>query len=210
MVRQYDSSRRKKAAEQTHQDILRAALKLHWEGITEFEPLAREAGCSMATLRKHFPSKEMLFGGCTQAFAETLSMPDLSALGAITDPAQRLEQSVSELCRMHEAMFGYAWLSAHQRKDSPTLDAEMNAYEGLSDAIAAIITPAGSSRASLVRGLLDFLSYRALRLSGRLSPEKTKEELIATLQQIILEGPESTVNSPVPSPARRARNHETQ
>jgi len=59
-------------------------------------------------------------------------MPDLSALGAITDPAQRLEQSVSELCRMHEAMFGYAWLSAHQRKDSPTLDAEMNA-QGLPD-----------------------------------------------------------------------------
>jgi hypothetical protein len=152
----------------------------------------------------------MLFGGCTQAFAETLSMPDLSTLGAITDPAQRLEQSVSELCRMHETMFGYAWLSAHRRKDSPTLDAEMNAYEGLSDAIAAIITPAGSSRASLVRGLLDFLSYRALRLAGRLSPEKTKEELIATLQQIILEGPGSAVNSPVPSPARRARNHETQ
>jgi len=56
MVRQYDSSRRKKAAEQTRKDILQAALKLHWEGITGFEPLAREAGCSLATLRKYFPS----------------------------------------------------------------------------------------------------------------------------------------------------------
>ena len=127
MVRQYNSSRRKKAAEQTRQDILQAALKLHWQGITEFEPLAREAGCSLATLRKHFPSKESLFGGCTRAFAETLTMPDMSALGAITEPVDRIEKNVSELCRMHEVMFGYAWLSAHQRKDSPTLDAEMNA-----------------------------------------------------------------------------------
>ena len=191
MARQYDSSRRRKAAEQTRQDILQAALKLHWDGITEFEPLAREAGCSLATLRKHFPSKEMLFGSCTRAFAETVTMPDLKALGSITEPAQRIERSVSELCRMHEIMFGYAWLSAQQRKDSPTLDAEMSAYEGLADTIAEIITPFNSQKASLVRGLLDFLSYRALRLSGRLSPERTKEELIETLQLLILRDTDS-------------------
>jgi len=191
MARQYDSSRRRKAAEQTRQDILQAALKLHWDGITEFEPLAREAGCSLATLRKHFPSKEILFSSCTRAFAETVTMPDLKALGSITEPAQRIEWSVSELCRMHEAMFGYAWLSAQQRKDSPTLDAEMNAYEGLADTIAEIITPFNSQKASLVRGLLDFLSYRALRLSGRLSPERTKEELIETLQLLILRDTDS-------------------
>jgi AcrR family transcriptional regulator len=191
MARQYDSSRRRKAAEQTRQDILQAALKLHWDGITEFEPLAREAGCSLATLRKHFPSKEILFGSCTRAFAETITMPDLKALGSITEPAQRIERSVSELCRMHEAMFGYAWLSAQQRKDSPTLDAEMNAYEGLADTIAEIITPFNSQKAPLVRGLLDFLSYRALRLSGRLSPERTKEELIETLQLLILRDTDS-------------------
>jgi len=191
MARQYDSSRRRKAAEQTRQDILQAALKLHWDGITEFEPLAREAGCSLATLRKHFPSKEILFGSCTRALAETITMPDLKALGSITEPAQRIERSVSELCRMHEAMFGYAWLSAQQRKDSPTLDAEMSAYEGLADTIAEIITPFNSQKAPLVRGLLDFLSYRALRLSGRLSPERTKEELIETLQLLILRDTDS-------------------
>jgi AcrR family transcriptional regulator len=185
MVRKYDSSRRRKAAEQTRRNILQAALKLHWEGITEFEPLAREAGCSVATLRKHFPSKEAVFQNCTQAFAKTLTMPDLPALEAITDRPQRIQRSVSELCRMHEAMFGYAWLSAHQRDNSATLDTEMRAYEGLADAIAETIAPAGSPRASLVRGLLDFLSYRALRLSGRLSPEQAREELTATIHQII-------------------------
>jgi len=186
MVRRYDSSRRKKAARKTRQDILQAALKLHWEGVTGFEPLAREAGCSLATLRKHFPNKEQLFQNCTRTFAETLTMPDLPVLGAITEPASRLERSVSELCRIHEAMFGYAWLGAHHRKESPTLDAEMRGYEGLADAIANIILPENSSSLSLVRALLDFLTYRALRNSGQLSPENTRQELTATLQQIIL------------------------
>jgi AcrR family transcriptional regulator len=185
MARQYDVSRRKKAAEQTRSGILQAAMKLHWHGITEFEPLAREADCSLATLRKYFPSKEVLFGSCTQAFGETLVMPDLLALGAITEPSESIEENVSELCRMHEAMFGYAWLGAHQRHNSPTLDAVMTDYEDLADAIAGIISTPDSQEYALVRGLLDFLSYRALRLSAKLSPEQTKVQLTNAIQQII-------------------------
>jgi hypothetical protein len=101
-------------------------------------------------------------------------------------------------------MFGYAWHSAHQRKDSPTLNAVMHTYEGLADAIADLITPTGSSRASLVRGLLDFLTYRALRLSGQLSPSMAREELIATIQPLIFE----PGNSPGSSPSKSDRNHE--
>jgi AcrR family transcriptional regulator len=186
MKRQYDSSRRKKAADKTRNEILQAALKLHWQGITEFEPLAREAGCSVATLRKHFPSKEALFQNCTQTFAKTLTMPDLQALGQITKAADCIQENVSELCRIHEAMFGYAWLSAHQRKDSPTLDSEMTGYEGLTDAIAENITTLNSSKAPLIRGMLDFLTYRALRLSAGLSPEKAREQLTATIHLLIL------------------------
>jgi AcrR family transcriptional regulator len=205
MVRQYNSSRRKKAAEQTRSEILQAALRLHWNGITELEPLAIEAGCSLATLRKHFPNKEVLFQNCTRTFSEGLAMPDLPALAAIADPEQRISQAVSELCRIHEAMFGYAWHSSHQRKDSPTLDAEMKAYEALADAIAAIITPPGLPKAALVRGLLDFLTYRALRLSGKLSPGQTREELIPAIQSLI----SGARNSPAPTPSRRTSKHET-
>ena len=185
MKRPYDSSRRRKAAERTREDILQAALKLHWQGITEFAPLALEAGCSVATLRKHFPSKEALFQNCTRTFAKTLRMPDLQALAQIIEPAERIHENVSELCRMHEAMFGYAWLSEHQRKDSPTLDGEMKGYEGLTDAIAGNIVPAESSKAPLVRGLLDFLTYRAFRLSAQLSPEQATEKLTTTIRLLI-------------------------
>jgi AcrR family transcriptional regulator len=184
MVRQYNSSRRRKAAEQTRRDILQAALKLHAEGITEFEPLAREAGCSLATVRKHFPTKETLFQSCTRAFAEALTLPDLAELGGIRDARQRTEASVSELCRIHEAMFGYAWLGAQQRGDSPTLEREMAAYEGLADAVAQIVTPRGSTKAALIRGLLDALTYRALRRSGRLSEQEAAAELAAAIHAL--------------------------
>jgi AcrR family transcriptional regulator len=188
MVRQYDSSRRRQAARQTRRDILQAALKLHAEGITEFEPLAREAGCSVATVRKHFPTKETLFQNCTRTFAESLTLPDLAELGGIADAQQRIEASVSELCRIHEAMFGYAWLCAHQGTDSPTLDREMAAYQGLTDAVAGIVTPPGSQHAALLRGLLDFLTYRALRLSGRLSGQEAAAELTATIRTLTFSG----------------------
>jgi AcrR family transcriptional regulator len=184
MVRQYDSSRRRKAAEQTRRDILQAALKLHAEGVTEFEPLARAAGCSLATVRKHFPTKETLFQNCTRTFAETLTLPDLAELAGIADAQQRIEASVTELCRIHEAMFGYAWLCTHQRSDSPTLDREMAAYEGLADAVADMVTSPSSTKAALIRGLLDFLTYRALRQSGRLSEPEVAAELTATIQTL--------------------------
>lgn len=185
MARRYDSSRRRKAAAQTRDDILRAALKLHWEGVTELEPLAEEAGCSLATVRKYFPTKETLFQSCTRTFGESLTLPDLGELAGVRDPEERLQACVSEMCRMHEAMFGYAWLSAHRRQDSEVLDAEMRGYEGLTDAIAKIVTAPDSPRAPMVRGLLDFLTYRALRLSGRLSPEEVRTELVTTLSTLI-------------------------
>ena len=163
-------------------------LKLHWEGITEYEPLARMANCSLPTLRKHFPTKEDLYRNCTRTFAESLTMPDLVALGRIATPARRVEESISELCRIHEAMFGYAWTSAHFRKESPTLDAEMIGYEELADAITEIVIPKDRPKAPLIRGLVDFLTYRALRLSGRLSPEEVRQELIATIRPIVMGG----------------------
>lgn len=188
MVRKYDARNRRKAAERTRRDILRAALKLHWEGVTEYEPLAREAGCSVATVRKHFPTKETLFQNCTRTFAESLVPPDLEALGSIEDAEQRLEASVSELCRIHEAMLGYAWLGAQQRDTSPTLDAEMTAYEGLADAVSELLVPPASPRSPIVRGLLDHLTWRALRLSGRLSAAQACEELTSVLKTLLPAG----------------------
>ncbi len=61
----------------------------------------------------------------------------------------------------------------------------MRAYEGLADAITAIVVPTNAPRFPLVRGLLDFLTYRALRLSGELAPEPARQELIATIRPLV-------------------------
>ena len=188
MVRKYDSSGRKRAAEQTRKSIIEAALRLHWEGITGYEPLAREAGCSVPSVRKHYPSKEDLYRDCTRTFAESLTMPDLDALGRIPDSARRAEEAISELCRIHDAMFGYAWFGAHAREDSPTLSAVMKAYDGLADSITEIVVQKDPSRYSVVRGFLDYLTYRALRLSGGLAPEPARQELIAAIRPLVTEG----------------------
>lgn len=185
VTRTYNASRRRKAAEQTRSEILQAALKLHWKGVTEFEPLAREAGCSVATVRKYFPTKEDLYQDCTRTFGESLAMPDLAAIAKIRDAGERRHSAVSELCRIHEAMHGYAWFSAHARNTSPVLDQVMREYEGLADAIAQIVIPRGSRRGPLIRGMLDFLTYRALRFSGRLSAEDAKEELAGAIEALL-------------------------
>jgi hypothetical protein len=110
----------------------------------------------------------------------------LTALAVIAEPEQRLEEAVSELCRIHEAMFGYAWTCVLLRGESPTLDAELTAYEGLADAITEILALEKGRKAAVIRGLLDFLTYRALRLSAGLSPLEAREELITSVRPLTL------------------------
>ena len=92
-------------------------------------------------------------------------------------------------------MFGYAWFSAHQRAEFRALDAVMSAYAGLTDDIVEIIAPLVSPSASLVRGLLDFLTYRALRLSGHVSPDMVRDELTTTLNSFTQSATSATVHS---------------
>lgn len=183
MPRRYDSTRRRKATDQTRKDIVHAALKLHWKGITGFEAIAAEAGCSAATVRKHYATKEDLFSDCTQAFGESLEMPDPDSIARIPDVDNRTEFAIRELFRVHEAMLGYAWHSAHWRFESPTIDSVMTAYEELTNAITAIVAPEKIS-IGLIRGLLDFLTYRALRLSGGLDPEQAVAQITHTILEL--------------------------
>ncbi|MFT4562879.1 MAG: AcrR family transcriptional regulator [Gammaproteobacteria bacterium] len=185
MVRSYDARRRKQNAVQTRNAIIQAAMKLHWEGISEFEFIAEEAGCSVATVRKHFPTKESLYRDCTRTFAASLAFPDLAAMAKIRSRTERLNQGVREMCRLHDAMFGYAWHSAYARRNSPALGTVMDEYEGMAEAISQIIVPKRSDRLATVRGLLDFLTYRALRLSGNISQENLANELVAIISLVL-------------------------
>ncbi|MBI5947522.1 MAG: TetR/AcrR family transcriptional regulator [Chloroflexi bacterium] len=179
MARNYDSSRRQDAARRTREAILAAAFKLHGEGVLDLDTLAREADVSVATVRKHFPNRELLFEGCTTYGLHLVPLPDFAALAAITDPRQRLARAVHEAYGFHEALFGQIWSGFKLEDESPALAATVRQVESVAGALAERVVEAWPDRGDeaselrgLVAGMLSPLTYRGLRLHGGLSPEQ--------------------------------------
>jgi len=188
MARKYDSSRREEAAQKTRETIIRAAVELHGLGVTDYESLAEKANVAVATVRKHFPTREQLFESCTSLAMHEAPLPDLEELGSIADPADRLCRAVSCTFAMYESMLGQIWTGLMNERDSAVLrrlNAEEHAFlDQITDVVlqawAQLPAPAAEARGYL-RGLLSYLTYRALRHDGSLSPEQTTERITEAL-----------------------------
>ncbi|MFO1054618.1 MAG: TetR family transcriptional regulator [Planctomycetota bacterium] len=172
MPRKYDASRRRASAQETRRRILDAAVRLHGQGVTAYEPLASAAGVSLATVRKHFPSREHLFQGCTSHFLANLQLPDFAAVARVRDAGQRLIRVVELVCALLDAAHDLVWHSAPFTDSSTALSTAAAQLSTLLDeATAALVDGPGlglraSSRAAVrkrVRALLDPLTYRAFR-----------------------------------------------
>jgi AcrR family transcriptional regulator len=182
MPRKYDSSRRVQAAQKTRDAIAEVAFRLHGEGILDVETLAREADVSVATVRKHFPTREHLFEGCTAFGMHTVPMPDLTRLAAIADPEARTRQAVAETQMMNESVIGQMWSAFKLEDESPVMAATLQQMDSLNEAIAGLIVDAWGvpeARFNELRGvavaLLSPLTYRAMRRYGGLSLEQAYE-----------------------------------
>ncbi len=189
MPRKYDSSRRAEAARQTRNQILDAAVRLHGEGILDIESLAREAGVSVATVRKHFPTREILFENCTAHGVRFAPLPDIEAIRAIDDGPRRIERAVREVYSFHESLLGQTWMSYLHEYESPALSATLKQLQGLiGQVINAALDPNGHGTAAeddrrpLLLAMLSPLTYRALRVHGGLSPA----EAIASTATMLL------------------------
>ncbi len=186
MPRTYDSSRRKRRALETRRCILDAAVELHARGITGVAPLAVAAGVSLATVHKHFPSKERIFEGCTSHFFSTFEPPALEEASRSKQPRRRIARVVEEMCRAHEATHDLLW-HAHPLADtSPALAAALESYaELVNTAVGTILDGAGVDRHVAItarprmKALLDTLTYRAFRVHAGLDAEATRTELTA-------------------------------
>jgi AcrR family transcriptional regulator len=195
MAREYDASRRQEAARRTREAILAAAFRLHGQGIFDLESLAREADVSVATVRKHFPNRELLFEGCTAYGFHQVSTPDPVALAAVTDPAIRLTEAVRQAYALHEGLFGQVWGAYKLADESAVLSATLRDVEGLMGALTEIVMAAwpdfgdtaGELR-GLISGLLSPLAYRALRAHGHLSPEQATRSTTGLLLQALEAG----------------------
>jgi AcrR family transcriptional regulator len=192
MARKYDGSRREAAAQKTREDILAAAFKLHGLGITDLEALAAEANVSVATVRKHFPTREMLFQGCTAYGMHLVTMPDLALIASIGSADELTLTAVTEVYALHEQLLGQIWTAFKYEHESPATAASIKQVDELDARVADIILSAWfeggdvvSEARGFVLGILSPLSYRALRVHGGLSYEQAVKQSASALRSAL-------------------------
>jgi AcrR family transcriptional regulator len=179
MARKYDGSRRTEAAAKTRDAIVQAAFRLHGRGITDYEPLAEEAGVSLATVRKNFPTRELLFQNCTAwGMHHVMPMPDLVALAATAGPEDRVRLAAEQTSAIYDSLFGQLRLAYRLHDESPALAASMLELAELQDNVANLVVeawPEIDSREArgLVLGFLSYFTYYGLRHDGGLPHDQT-------------------------------------
>lgn len=215
MTRKYDSSRRRASAARTRADIVKAAVRMHGQNVLTLAPVAEEAGVSLPTLYKHFPTREDLFGACTAHLGSKLDYPDLEALGRIENPDERIREIVTAACRLNEQTIGQAWTGYLLESESEAMANAMTGYEGFMRKLAkALFAGDGSTEQSgsptesvgagpsksppesvptepsgaavdFAAGLLSPLTYRALRVKAGMDFDDVVHHLTRALRPIV-------------------------
>lgn len=194
MTRRYHSPRRVAGAAATRGAIIEAAVRLHGQGVTELHAVAEEAGVALPTVQRHFPTRESIFEACTAHVREHLEMPSLEALARITDPGARLVELVRQVYVLHEATFGVTWTAFHLEQESPAMAQARARSDAFIAAAVTLLVPdqAGPSSsvaqemaAGFARGLLNPLTYRALRLKGGLTLEQASAQTARALAAVL-------------------------
>ena len=99
-TRPYRKRRRAELEEQTRLRITEAAVDLHGSvgpARTTISAVAERAGVQRATLYRHFPDEQTLFGACSAHWLSQHPLPDLAGWAAIEDPDVRLPTALAEL-----------------------------------------------------------------------------------------------------------------
>jgi AcrR family transcriptional regulator len=190
MTRKYNSQHRTESAERTRQAIVEAAVRLHGQGVTVLSAVAEEAGVSLPTVNKYFPTREDLFVACTSHVAASLEFPSPEELLEITHPGERLQRVVRELFRLHEETLGQVWLGYKLETESPVIAGAV-AYQEATVALLADTLPYEHAADDpeiarrFVRAALSPLSYRALRVKNGLSYEESVRNMTLALAGIL-------------------------
>jgi AcrR family transcriptional regulator len=170
--RRYELKARAEAQQATHDRIAAAASALHEEvgiGNTTVADIARRAGVQRLTVYNHFPDLDALLPACTAHWLEEHPQPDLGALFAIEDPAERLRAALTALYGwyretepMQQSVFG-------ERSTVPELEAWMaRSTDPLLAGLASALS-AGFDRPDarpLIALALDFWTWHRLDCEG--------------------------------------------
>jgi AcrR family transcriptional regulator len=103
--RQYRKRRRAELEDETRLRITEAAVDLHGSlgpAKTTISAVAERAGVQRATVYRHFPDEEALFGACSAHWLAQHPLPDLAEWAAVGDPDERLRVALSALYAWYE------------------------------------------------------------------------------------------------------------
>jgi AcrR family transcriptional regulator len=141
--RKYRKRRRAELEEETRLRITEAAVDLHGllgPARTTISAVAERAGVQRATVYRHFPDEEALFGACSAHWRAQHPLPDLAEWAAVGDPSKRLRVALSDLYAWYEQGEG---MLEKTTRDAPLVPAMRFAVESMggwfAEAIAAIL-----------------------------------------------------------------------
>lgn len=169
--RAYDSTLRKQTEAETIQRIIAATVELHARKgalATTHAEIADAAGVSVATVYKHFPSRESLLPHCTGLVAQRAPQIDVETILEARSKKEKLTRLVEAL--HHRYRFFHPWMRWISR-DAPSLpflaqlaDASRQETENLVrnvlDAVAG--TPVGDDVFALAMVVLDYPAWQRL------------------------------------------------
>lgn len=183
--RRYRKRRRAELEDETRLRITEAAVELHGSvgpARTTISAVAERAGVQRATVYRHFPDEEALFGACSAHWLAQHPLPDLAAWAAVGDHEERLRTALTAL---------YAWYGTVEgmlektTRDASLVPAMRFAVEGmgawLAEAVATIVRgrPERGARRRRVEAAVGhavaFATWRSLARDQGLADSETVE-----------------------------------
>jgi AcrR family transcriptional regulator len=186
--------RKRARAEQeaaTRTRIAEAAMKLHGSigpAQTTISAVAEKAGVQRATVYRHFPDEQALFGACSAHWYSLHPPPDPAAWAGIADPDERLRAALADV---------YAWYGSdvdmfvNTRRDAalvPAMAKPVAAGRAAMEAMVGLLVRGRPERGHRRRRVLGaiahataFGTWYSLTREGGLSDEEAIDLMLATV-----------------------------
>jgi AcrR family transcriptional regulator len=170
--RTYELKQRAERQEETRRRIVAATVELHEEvgpARTSVAEIARRAGVQRLTVYNHFPDLQALLPACSAYWLAEHPRPDLEALLALEDPAERLRAVLISLYGWYRETAPMQRRVVGERTTVPELDAWMAQSTDRMLAQLAARLSEGFDRPdahALVALALDFWTWQRLDREG--------------------------------------------
>jgi AcrR family transcriptional regulator len=191
-ARPYRKRLRAESEAETRRRIAEAAMKLHGTvgpARTTIKAVAEMAGVQRATVYRHFPDEEALFGACSAHWASLHPPPDAGTWLGVKDPNERLRTGLTEI---------YAWYASdvqmfvNTRRDAALVPAMAAPVKAGQAAMAAMIDSLMKGRPerghrrrrvlAAIRHAAAFGTWYSLTQEGGLSGDEALELMLATVR----------------------------